>query len=296
SLLYSEFTVLNELNNVRIGQEKLSNSLKQQIYQELFMKHKKVTGKNLNDYLVKEGIKEKSEELTGFDQNFTSSLKSYLDFKSVLGEKINLYEYQQMAEQIILWIVLYGEDKKLIKGRVKKTYSELLSEEEQKRICNFKYSGWGRLSGTFLTELIGADTETGECQSIIQAMRNTQDNLMQLLSQRYTYLNAIKDYNSIEEEVVDITYDLLEDLYLSPAVKHMLWQTLLVVKEIKKITGHQPKKIFIEMARGEDKDKKRKKSRKIQLMDLYKQCKKEERDWVGEIDKRDEGDNRSDRL
>ncbi|MEG1946824.1 MAG: type II CRISPR RNA-guided endonuclease Cas9 [Lachnospiraceae bacterium] len=296
SLLYSEFTVLNELNNVRIGQEKLSVSLKQQIYRDLFMKYKRVTGKKLNDYLVKEGIKEKSEELSGFDQNFKSSLSSYLDFKSVIGERIDLFEYQQMAEQIILWIVLYGEDKKLVRGRVKKTYSKLLSEEEQKKICNLKYAGWGRLSRTFLTELTGAEVETGECQSIIQALRNTQNNLMQLLSQQYTYLAEIEAYNDIQDEVEEITYQMLEGLYLSPSVKHMIWQTLVIVQELKKVIGHQPKKIFIEMARGEEKDKKRKESRKVQLMELYKQCKKEERDWIGEIDKREEGDYRSDRL
>ena len=51
SLLYSEFMVLNELNNVKIRGEKLSVELKQQIVKDLFKNQKQVTGKKLLDYL-----------------------------------------------------------------------------------------------------------------------------------------------------------------------------------------------------------------------------------------------------
>ena len=45
SLLYSEFMVLNELNNVKIRAEKLPVELKKEIVRNLFMRHKQVTGK-----------------------------------------------------------------------------------------------------------------------------------------------------------------------------------------------------------------------------------------------------------
>ncbi|MEG1459352.1 MAG: type II CRISPR RNA-guided endonuclease Cas9, partial [Acetivibrio sp.] len=296
SLLYSEFTVLNELNNVKIGQEKLSVDLKQRIVKDLFMKFKKVTGKRLNDYLVKEGIKEKEEELSGFDENFNSSLTSYIDFKKILQDKIKQQKYQEIVEQIIMWMALYGEDQNLLMGKIKREFGEELTEEEQRQICHLRYSGWGKMSREFLMEIVGADKEIGEVQSIIQALRNTQDNLMQLLSQRYTYLESIEEYNQEEGEVQEITYELLDGLYLSPSVKHMLWQTLVIVKELKEIMGHEPKKIFIEMARGEGEKKKRTESRKNKLVALYKDCKKEERDWIAEINSREEGNYRRDRL
>lgn len=46
SLLYHKFTVLNEINNLRINGERISVELKQRIYNELFLAKKKVT-KNL---------------------------------------------------------------------------------------------------------------------------------------------------------------------------------------------------------------------------------------------------------
>lgn len=47
SLLYTEFMVLNELNNVRIGsaQEKLSPGMKARVWERLFLKDKKITAK-----------------------------------------------------------------------------------------------------------------------------------------------------------------------------------------------------------------------------------------------------------
>lgn len=49
SLLYTEFMVLNELNNVRIGsaQEKLPPGMKARVWERLFLKDKKITAKNV---------------------------------------------------------------------------------------------------------------------------------------------------------------------------------------------------------------------------------------------------------
>lgn len=46
ALLYEEFNVLNELNNIKIGANKMNVELKD-IIENLFKKKKKVTGKNL---------------------------------------------------------------------------------------------------------------------------------------------------------------------------------------------------------------------------------------------------------
>ena len=56
---------------------------------------------------------------------------------------------------------------------------------------------------------------------------------------------------------------------MSPAVKRQIWQTLLVVKEICKVMGQPPKRVFIEMAR-EKGESKRTESRKSKLLGLYK--------------------------
>ena len=91
--------------------------------------------------------------------------------------------------------------------------------------------------------------ETGEAWSIIRALWETNDNLMQLLSEKYLFASAIEEKNGNEQKKRDISYELVEELYVSPAVKRQIWQSLLIVKEICKVMGNPPKRVFIEMAR-----------------------------------------------
>lgn len=112
SLLYSKFMVLNELNNLRLDGQKISVELKQKIYRDVFCRSRKVTQKKLKSYLIREGIAGKNVELTGIDGDFKGSLTAYHDFK----EKLTGVELtQKEKEEIILNIVLFGDDKKLLK-------------------------------------------------------------------------------------------------------------------------------------------------------------------------------------
>ena len=123
-----------------------------------------------------------------------------------------------------------------------------------------KYSGWGRLSRELLTEIYIPDKETGEKINIITMMQNYSLNMMQLLSRKYGFVDGIEEYNQNQvSEKQEISIDMLDDLYVSPAIKRSVWQTLQIVKEIEKVTGHEPKRIFIEMARGGEVNKTRKK-------------------------------------
>lgn len=293
SLLYSEFTVLNELNNLRINGEKISVALKQKIYREVFCRRKKVTIKQLRNDLSVAGEIGNDDEISGIDGDFKASLGSYFDFKAILGDKIS---QTQMIEEIIRWIVLFGEDKKLLRSRVKQYYGKELTAEELNRICNLKYTGWGRLSAAFLTEIEHLDAETGEIFNIINGLRNTNDNLMQLLGGGYSFADKIEEYkNTVSDFDGKIDYAMVEKLYVSPAVKRGIWQTLTVVKELEKIMGHPPKKIFVEVTRG-DEEKKRTVSRKNFLLECYKKCENDARDWVAEISEKDESDFRSNVL
>jgi len=290
SILYSEYTVLNELNNVRINNERLPNNLKAKIFNQLFLKQKKITQKRLLNFLSSEGLE---GELSGLDGDFKNSMASFIDFKNIIGNKANDIE---MIEEIIKWIVLFGDAKKILRDRINAKYRKVLSEDEIKRIITLKYTGWGRFSKKFLSQIYHVDKSSGEMVSIIKIMRENSINLMELLSKKYDFLNAILKHNKNEEtETNKISYKMVEDLYVSPAIKRSIWQTLLITEEIKKITKKEPKKIFIEMARGQE-EKKRTKSRRDKLVELYKACKKEERDWVNELLNREESSYKSDRL
>lgn len=290
SLLYSKFMVLNELNNLRLNGEKISVTLKQKIYEEVFQRYRKVTQKKLKNYLIREGITGKDVEISGIDGDFKASLTAYHDFK----EKLTGIELSQKEKEgIILDIVLFGDDKKLLKKRIAKKFPQL-TDNQKKNICGMSYKGWGRLSKKFLEEIVAPAPETGEIWNLITALWETNDNLMQLLSGNYYFAKAIEEFNC-ENKETKLSYTTVEELYVSPAVKRQIWQTLKVVKEIEKIMGGKPQRVFVEMAR-EQQESKRTESRKKQLQDLYKACKNEERDWIAELGKYEDHQLRSDKL
>lgn len=290
SLLYSKFMVLNELNNLRLNGEKISTELKQKIYKEVFCKYRKVTQKKLKNYLCIEGIAGKEVEISGIDGEFKASLTAYHDFKEKLtGVELS----QQDKENIILDIVLFGDDKKLLKKRIEKKFPHL-TETQKKSICSLSYKGWGRLSKKFLEEIEAPAPETGEVWNLITALWETNDNLMELLSNKYLFEEAIEEFNG-KNEKLQLNYKTVENLCVSPAVKRQIWQTLRVVKEIEKVMGGKPQRVFVEMARDK-RESKRTESRKKHLQDLYKACKNEERDWIAELGNYEDHQLRSDKL
>lgn len=290
SLLYSKFMVLNELNNLRLNGEPISVELKQQLYCDLFQRYRKVTQKKLRDYLVREGIADKEVDITGIDGDFKGSLTAYHDLKEKLTD-CSLSSEEK--EKLILNITLFGEDKKLLNRRLQSLYPQL-SEKQRKGLCSLSYKGWGRMSQAFLEKITAPSPETGEVWSIIRALWETNDNLMQILSEKYEFAAAVERENQ-KDEPKAISYQLVEELYVSPAVKRQIWQTLQVVKELCEVMGEPPKRVFIEMAR-ENAQSKRTESRKKRLIELYKKCKDEEREWVEALNRTEEQALRGDKL
>ena len=299
SLLYSEYMVWNEINNIKLGTEKLAINIKQAMFDMLFKKKKHVKRKDILEFLRSEGVDVEEEQISGIDITIKSSLTSYHDFRKIFGEEVEEYRTKQMIEKIILWLTIYGDEVQMIKRIIRQNYSKAeISEDQMKKIIRLRYQGWGRLSKEFLNEIEGADTETGEVYTIISALRNTNDNLMQLLGQRYTFMESVQTENhQNKKEVVSMTYEnLMENRVASPAVKRAAWQAVLIAKEIRKIMGKAPEKVFIEMTRAEG-EKKRTVSRKNQLLELYHQIEKEEsRQWVEELGGKDQKDFRSIKL
>lgn len=277
SLLYSKYMVLNELNNLKLNGQSISVELKQKIYTELFCHTRKVTQKKLIDFLVREGITDKTVEISGIDGDFKASLTAYHDFKEKLtGAELTLKE----KEEIIRDIVLFGEDKKLLKQRLKQQFPQL-TEKQRTVIAGLSYKGWGRLSKKLLEEITVPAPGTGEVWNLITALWETNENFMQLFYGDYGYKEEVERENE-QFHKKTFSYKTIEECYVSPAVKRQIWQTIQVVKEIQKVMKKQPKRVFIEMAR-EKQESKRTESRKKKLLDLYKVCRKEEPEWINEL-------------
>ena len=273
SFLYSEYIILNELNKVQVNDEFLNKEIKKKIIEDLFKKSKKIIEKNFREYLLVNQIANKTVELKGIKDAFNSNYVSYIKFKDIFGDKLNLDIYKEISEKSILWKCLYGDDKKIFEKKIKNEYGDILNKDEIKKINSFKFNTWGRLSEKLLTGIEFINLETGECySSVMEALRRTNYNLMELLSSKFTLQESIDNEN---KEMNEVSYrDLIEESYVSPSLKRAILQTLKIYEEIKKITGRVPKKVFIEMARGGDETMKNKKipARQEQLKKLYDSC------------------------
>ncbi len=271
SLLYHKFMVLNEINNLQIRGQRISVELKQAIYRDLFMQYKKVTKSKLMEYLIAHNIIEKGEEsqVTGIDVNINSNLSSQIAFRKLI-------ESGTLTEDDVEKIIersTYSEDKQRLSKWLANYYPSV-SETDRKYICSIKIKDFGRFSKHFLDGLEGVEKSTGEVYTMIGALWSTSYNLMEILSDKFTFQDEIRSYN--EEYYAGTTKTLAEkmdDMYLSNAVRRPIYRTLAILKDIEKAFGI-PDKIFVETTRGslpEEKGK-RKLSRKQKILELYKKC------------------------
>ncbi len=276
SLLYCKFNVLNEINNITVDGVKISVKAKQTLFSELFMKKQRVTVKAIENCLRSCGELKDGQSIGGIDVSIKSSLKSYHDFKRLLGSG-TLKEKD--AEDIIERITVTTDTARLRKW-LKNSYPKL-SDADIKYLSGLNYKDYGRLSRKLLEEIFEIDANTGELygdSNIITALWKTNDNLMQILGSKYKFGVSVEKYNAdyySDPKNKKSIPERMEDMYIPTAVRRSVTRTLDIVKEIKSIIGKDPDRIFIEMARdSEQKDKgKRTKSRREQIKELYNSAK-----------------------
>lgn len=273
SLLYQKFMVLNEINNIKVNGIPIPVAVKQELYNELFCQYPRVTRKKIQDHLQSHGDMKKDEELSGIDITIKANLKSYHVFKRLLTSGV-------LTEDDVEGIIChasYSEDKSRMRRWLRRSYPQL-SEDDVNYILQQKLKEFGRLSRRLLNGLYGSvrDSDTGEAFTIIESLWETNDNFMQILSDKYTFGEQIRDIckESYATHPRSLN-DRLDEMYVSNAVKRPIFRTLDIVQDVVKANGCAPAKIFVEMARGgvPDQKGKRTKSRKEQILELYKQVK-----------------------
>lgn len=284
SLLYSEFAVLNEINNLKVNGNPITVEAKKLIYERLYLqRNRKVRLKDIKDLLVAEGYIQVGDDISGADETLNATLASYHKLKRII-EKTSY----DTAEKIIEHVVIFGEAKKMLKKWLHDNVPQLC-EEDVKYMLSLRFKDWGRLSKVFLTEICDIDREdgTGELVSIIDMMRNHNVNLMQLLSNKYEYAKAAYEHKLQKSGVIESPKKMVEDLYVSPKIRRSIWQAVRIVDEIVDILGAKPRKIFVEVPRENDPNNKGKRtnSRKQQLIELYKTCAKQSKELSAFIDK-----------
>lgn len=276
SLLYEKFMVLNEINNLKLNGLSIPVAVKQELYNEVFCSCPRVTGKRIREYLYNHGYMAKEDELSGIDITIKANLKSYHIFRRMMENGLLT---QADVEEIIRHAA-YSEDKSRLRKWLIETYPQL-SEEDISYILRQKLKEFGRLSARLLCGLYGSvkGSDTGEAFTILDAMWETNDNFMQLCSGKYTFADQVQEIRSAYyAEKPRSLNDKLDEMYVSNAVKRPIFRTLDIVQDVVKANGCAPKRIFVEMARGGTAEQKgkRTKSRKEQLLELYKQVKTED--------------------
>lgn len=293
SLIYEKFMVLNELNNLTVAGEPITVDEKQDIFNTLFMKGKTVTAKQICDYFKNRGKEIDKSLIGGIEDRFQNSLSTIGKFNGIFETPYLDRKHVFLIEDIVLLGTIYGDSKKQFREMLQSKYGKsnetdiILSEKQIQRIAGFKFSDWGRFSRAFL-EMEGASHDDGVVRTIINTLWETNDNLMQILSaDKYTYSEELQDMVKKEEKKLsDWSIDDLSEMYLSAPVKRMVWQTLRILNEIEEVMGRPPKRVFVEMTRENKKKGERTKSRKNQLIELFKnpELKKEQRNWLSELE------------
>lgn len=276
SILYNRFKVLNELKQIKINDQKINIEQQEKIIRELFETTSgTITEKKFINYLKQTGDWDMYDTLniTGYssDKKFANNMQSFIDFFGTNGIFENTNYTEEDAEIIIEWITIF-KDKKILERKIKTKYPDLTNNMQ--KILNKSYNGWGNLSKKLLTTCYYKDKETEIYKSIIDIMKETKENFMQVLNNdEYKFQNMIKKINKEKNKEKDYR-EIVSELATSPAVKRGIYQALGIVEEIVNYLGYEPEYISIEMARSNDK-KIRTKDRKQQLIDLYKKNKKE---------------------
>lgn len=305
SLLYTEFMLLNELNMIRCNNKPIETKSKIALIETVFKKNaRKITEGRFKEALKSLGEykNEKNLVLTGINKEIKTDLKSYRDMKDILKDGFDIVK----AEKIIYYVTLFGDAKGILRERLQtdELLKGSLSDKQIKDISNLKYKDWGRLSYKFLHGLNGEKKENATFMpmNIITAMREQPLTLMELLSSHYTYIDQVKSFNDqfIDESEFSLedglSYRIVDELWISPAVKRSVWQTLKILREIIQIKNGVPKKVFVEVARTNKAPKKETSSRKNALLTAYENEAEEKEKWKADIESRNVGEFQSKRL
>lgn len=274
SIIYSTYNCYSYLNKININGALITSKIKNDLFENVFLKIKKPSKKDIVNYLhsnygeivVKTSMLKELPEVS-------CNMSSYIKFKEILGEDIK--DKIGLVERIIKDIVIF-EDKKILAKRLRSVYH--LDIEIIKKIKDLSYKGYGNLSNKLLDGMTITNLETGEVEgTVLDIMRKTNYNLQEILyAPEYKMIEMIDNYNkeNIDGEENDSIEDFLNKHSLvSPIMKRALIQAYNIINEVRNILKCPIDKYYIECTRTNKSKKEEKKSRYNQLRELYDNCK-----------------------
>jgi CRISPR-associated endonuclease Csn1 len=255
SMVYEKFVVYNELTKVSYRDERgqLQNFCgleKEKIINELFKKHRKVSRKLLEQFLMNEYNVE-HPEIQGIEKSFNAGYGTYHDFikVGVNSELLDAPENEAMFEEIIKILTVF-EDRQMIREQLAK-FADRLDKAVLKNIERRHYTGWGRLSAKLINQIRDKQSQ----KTIMDYLLNDDDmpknrnrNFMQLINDNnLTFKKEIEKAQRISN--TEDLHEVVKELSGSPAIKKGILQSLKIVDELVEIMGYAPATIVVEMAR-----------------------------------------------
>ena len=252
SLLYETFAVYNELTKVKFIAEGLrdyqflDSGQKKQIVNQLFKDKRKVTEKDIIQYLHNvdgyDGV-----ELKGIEKQFNASLSTYHDLLKIIKDKEFMDDAKNEAilENIVHTLTIF-EDREMIKQRLAQ-YDTLFDEKVIKALTRRHYTGWGKLSAKLINGI--RDKQSGK--TILDYLIDDgkiNRNFMQLINDDGLSFKEIIQKAQVVGKTDDVK-QVVQELPGSPAIKKGILQSIKIVDELVKVMGHTPESIVIEMAR-----------------------------------------------
>ena len=252
SLLYETFAVYNELTKVKFIAEGLrdyqflDSGQKKQIVEQLFKEKRKVSEKDIIQFLHNvdgyDGI-----ELKGIEKQFNASLSTYHDLLKIIKDKefMDDSKNQEILENIVHTLTIF-EDREMIKQRLAQ-YDSLFDEKVIKALIRRHYTGWGKLSAKLINGI--CDKQTGN--TILDYLIDdgySNRNFMQLINDDGLSFKEIIQKAQVVGKTDDVK-QVVQELPGSPAIKKGILQSVKLVDELVKVMGHAPESIVIEMAR-----------------------------------------------
>lgn len=284
SLIFQAYKVLNDLNNLKVNGSLISKEDKDYIIQNVYLKKKKIKGKDILNALKHKYKDEPSITTKGSGKSigedevdltmFNSSLSSFIDMSDSNAFGPEFYKDSskfELAEKVIELITIV-EDKDLLKERLKKLG---LSDNQVNFLSRKNYSGWAPLSRKLIDGITidCVNENTGEAYpvTIIDVMRDTPLNFMEIYETKNSQFSGFKEkVAELNDEKNICRDDLIDESYASPAMKRSVRQTFKVIDELKNTLNIDHfDRIFVEATRAPGEAGKMVKSRKKQLQEAY---------------------------
>ena len=274
SILYQEYMILNEINKIKLDGHNTDPQTKQKLFDDLFMTTPSITLSSLKRYFASIG---KSAKVSIADSEGTGGrvnhkMTSYLKFRDILGAaRINPLISE--VEEAILAITVLPDDREMLKERLQVIFANsTVSDEQIEKISRLSFSGWGSFSRKLLDSDGVAITQGAATKTIIQSMRETNANFMELMREDVGYKLLIDNHNKCSGHINE--YDMIDNSYASVPVKRAVRQAVKIVRELEQVIGKPPAKVFIETPRS-NQDSGRTEDRKAQLTKLYSKIKQD---------------------